>query len=149
MSALVHEHVEARLEAGELVMQGRRCSVCCGAISLMFLGTSARCELCSFVTCSHCSKQVELLTPDQTFSVPVSLLTPDSVDSFTRCQANTFSSLSASSLMSDYDQRSSSGSMSLSSPGPSLTWLASKVRRWSRPSSSVLCATCCQVVTQT
>ena len=49
--------------------------------------------------------QVQLLIPGQTFSVPVSLLTPATVDSFTRLQANTFSSLSASSLMSDYDQR--------------------------------------------
>jgi len=152
MSALVHEHVEARLDCAELVLQGRRCSVCSGVTSLsslMILGTGARCELCSFVVCSHCSKEVELLTPGQTFSVPVSQLTPDSVASFTRHQANTFSSLSASSLMSDYDPRSSSGSMSVSSPGPRLTWLASKVRRWSRPSSSLLCAACCQVVTQT
>ena len=49
--------------------------------------------------------QVELLRPGQTFSVPVSQLTPDSVELFTRQQAHTFSSLSASSLMSNYDQR--------------------------------------------
>ena len=51
--------------------------------------------------------QVELLRLGQTFSVPVAQLTPDSVELsvITRQQAHTFSSLSASSLMSNYDQR--------------------------------------------
>ena len=48
--------------------------------------------------------QVELLSPGHTFSVPVSQLTPDTVEVVTRRQQHTFSSLSAASLMS-CDQR--------------------------------------------
>ena len=48
--------------------------------------------------------QVELLSPGHTFSVPVSQLTPDTVEVVTRRQQHTFSSLSAASLMSS-DQR--------------------------------------------
>ena len=40
------------------MLTGRRCAVCACAISLMFLHTGTRCELCSFVACSHCSHQV-------------------------------------------------------------------------------------------
>jgi len=146
MTALVHDYVETRLAEAEEMLTGRRCAVCACAISLMFLHTGTRCELCSFVACSHCSHQVEHVTPEQRVCVGADLLTPASVEIAARHQSRQFSSLSVPSLMAHHHQRSRPASVSLAGPG--LQWLASKVRRWSRPDTSLLCSTCCRVVSQ-
>ena len=103
---------------------------------------------------------------DQSFQVPVSLLTPSSVGTISRKQINNFSSLSVASLMSQYQPTSSysftpgmsmSSSTSLpysmsTSSSTGLQWFADKMRGWGRRYSNSntanVCFTCTQVIHQ-
>merc|ERR1719336_2568592 len=133
MSSLVLEHIEGdgRLEFVDQVTGGRRCSVCHQNIFSMILQTGSRCEICSFIACSHCCCQMTMPMLDQSFQIPVSLLTPSSVGTICRKQINNFSSLSVMNLMSQYQERTSISSNSLStSSSSSFQWFADKVRGW-------------------
>ena len=91
---------------------------------------------------------------DQTFQIPVSLLTPSSVGTISRKQINNFSSLSVMNLMSQYQERTtvSSTSLSSTSSSSSFQWFADKVRGWGRrysnPNTANVCFTCSQVIQQ-
>ena len=91
---------------------------------------------------------------DQTFQIPVSLLTPSSVGTISRKQINSFSSLSVMNLMSQYQERTtvSSTSLSSTSSSSSFQWFADKVRGWGRrysnPNTANVCFTCAQVIHQ-
>ena len=91
---------------------------------------------------------------DQTFQIPVSLLTPSSVGTIRRKQINNFSSLSVMNLMSQYQERTtvSSTSLSSTSSSSSFQWFADKVRGWGRrysnPNNANVCFTCSQVIHQ-
>ena len=58
LSALIHENVEDSSECPDSVISGRQCSLCHQNIFSLFMFTGVRCEICSFVVCSHCSTQV-------------------------------------------------------------------------------------------
>ena len=91
---------------------------------------------------------------DQSFQIPVSLLTPSSVGTISRKQINSFSSLSVMNLMSQYQERTtvSSTSLSSTSSSSSFQWFADKVRGWGRrysnPNTANVCFTCSQVIHQ-
>jgi len=146
MSALVHEYVEAG-PGGGAILAGSRCAVCRQAIFSLWLGTGARCGVCSFLVCRHCSTQAASLCPETELRVPVDLLTPASVaEASRRHAASSFSPLSAASLAAQ-------------EPGPgSLGWqlassAVSRVRRWSQasaaqPGLASLCCTCARILAQ-
>ena len=88
------------------ILMGRKCSVCHQNIFSMFVHTGYRCEVCSFVVCSHCCSQVAQLTQDMTFSIPVASLTPASMHrQITRQQQSAFSSLSVLNLAQEHNNR--------------------------------------------
>ena len=58
LSALIHDNVEHSVECPDQVFSGRQCSMCHQNIFSLFMFTGVRCEVCSFVVCTHCSTQV-------------------------------------------------------------------------------------------
>ena len=51
---------------GGAILAGSRCAVCRQAIFSLWLGTGARCGVCSFLVCRHCSTQVTAARPPRT-----------------------------------------------------------------------------------
>ena len=106
----------------------------------MLVYTGARCQICSFTVCIHCSLQVrdtisispvmnsvlqvELLPADTVYDLPVSVLSPAVVLAGERIQSNKFSSLTVSSLATNM-------------------W-----GRVTRASNHVICSTCSYVINQ-
>jgi len=126
LSALVKQHTEEELEpsAAGHVLVGKSCSVCRQNIFSMLVYTGARCQICSFTVCIHCSLQVELLSPDTVYDLPVSVLSPAVALAGERIQSNKFSSLTVSSLATNM-------------------W-----GRVTRSSNHVICSTCSYVINQ-
>ena len=46
---------------GAAILAGSRCAVCRQTIFSLWLGTGARCGVCSFLVCRHCASQVTCL----------------------------------------------------------------------------------------
>jgi len=138
LSALVKQHTEEELEPSTAhhVLVGKNCSVCSQNIFSMFVYTGSRCEVCSFLVCIHCSRQVSLEASEAEYSLPVSVLTPAGINCGRRqLQSQNFSSLTVSSLDS------------------SLSSLASKMwgrvtRSPSRSPALSICSTCSYVINQ-
>jgi len=143
MCALISEHIEASLECSIMgqIHVGRKCSVCYQNIFTMIVHSGYQCEVCSFIVCSHCSKQVPHLTEDQLFDLSVSSITPFSISQVTKKSLSTLSSLSVQDLYQDHNKSLSAVTSNL----------LTNVRRWSlgrKEALSTLCSTCHTIITQ-